>query len=110
MKKRGGGLHLYKTYMFRDKDPIIDVMRTAWEDEGETFAELNRRSNISTTTMRNWFGGVTRRPQFATVAAFVRGCGMEGISFTTDGSPRLLGRKRPPQLRVIIGGKKKRAA
>jgi hypothetical protein len=28
MAKKSGSLRLYKSYMFRDKDPVIDTLRT----------------------------------------------------------------------------------
>jgi transcriptional regulator with XRE-family HTH domain len=107
-KKSGGGLRLYKSYMFRDKDPIIDALRTAMADDGATYSEIHDRSGVSTVTQRNWFKGETRRPQFATVAAFARACGKEGVMFGPDGAPRLVGRQRP-HLRVVSGGGKRRA-
>lgn len=75
----------YATYRFKDKDPIIDRMRTAYADARANdpelrkagFAEVARRSGLSATTPVAWFDGDTRRPQFASVAAFARSIGYE---------------------------------
>lgn len=68
-------LRPYKTYLFRDKDPVIDVMRTMVQDSGESYRDINIKSNVSISTMRNWFHGATRRPQFATAQAVARSLG-----------------------------------
>lgn len=73
-KSEKKGLKLYQSYMFRDKDPVIDIMRTAIN--GEKFSAVSERSGVSATTLHNWFHGTTRRPQFATVQAVARVVGM----------------------------------
>lgn len=60
---------LYRTYSFIDKDPIIDVMRTLAQDSHKSYREISDESGVSSTTLRNWDLGKTRRPQFCTVAA-----------------------------------------
>ncbi len=69
---------LYKSYMFRDKDPVIDHLRTAMQDEDESNASVALRSGVSAATIRNWFEGDTRRPLFATIAAVARTMGDRG--------------------------------
>jgi len=76
MAKRGY-LKPYKTYLFREKDPIIDKTRTVVEDSGLSYAEIEEKSGVSTSTMYNWFHGNTRRPQFCTVNAVGGACGKE---------------------------------
>jgi transcriptional regulator with XRE-family HTH domain len=66
------GLRLYKSYSFREKDPCIDVLRTLVRDSGKTYAGVEDASGVTAQTLRNWFHGTTRRPQFATVAAVAR--------------------------------------
>jgi len=66
---------IYKNYMFRDKDPIIDQLRTAIEEEEMTYAEVSAASGVTVQTLYNWFTGPTKRPQFATVMAVARGIG-----------------------------------
>ena len=50
MAKRGA-MRLYKSYVFRDKDPIIDAMRTAFEDAGGSYAHISAKTNVSRSTM-----------------------------------------------------------
>ena len=75
--KNNGALRLYKSYSFRDKDPVIDVMRTIVERSGSTYTDVHNSSGVSEATLRNWFHGTTRRPQFATVNAVARALGHE---------------------------------
>lgn len=70
---------LYKTYLFKNKDPIIDVLRTViqlWAGiEGLTFskacARLAKGTGMSVSTFRHWFEGATISPRYANVAAVV---------------------------------------
>jgi hypothetical protein len=68
-------LRPYKTYLFRDKDPVVDIMRTIVQDSGDSYQTIRDNSGVSTGTLRNWFYGATRRPQFATVQAVARALG-----------------------------------
>lgn len=70
-----GHLKPYKSYVFRDKDPIIDKVRTAVADSKESYKAITAKSGVSTSAMRSWFHGKTRRPQFATVNAVLRAVG-----------------------------------
>jgi len=71
-------LKLYKSYMFVDrKDPIIDKVRTAMQDRGADYETVAADSDVSITTLRNWFEGDTCRPQYATVAAVLGGMGFD---------------------------------
>lgn len=99
----------YKGYNFVDKDPIIDRLRTAYQDalgrdNKLNFSELSRRSGLSAATPHNWFDGDTKRPQFATVVAFARAIdcdvalvrkgakGTEVVPVERKGSPMFNGR------------------
>ncbi len=75
MAKKSRTLIPYRTYMFKDKDPIIDQMRTIVQDSGMNATEISDASGVSTACMSGWFMGETRRPQFATVNAVARACG-----------------------------------
>jgi len=86
----------YKSYVFKDKDPIIDVLRTAVSDSKRKYSSIQADSGVSTATLYNWFHGATRRPQFCTVNAVARALGKE---------LRLMDRKSHAQLRVIKGGR-----
>jgi transcriptional regulator with XRE-family HTH domain len=68
-------LRLYRSYVFIDKDPVIDVIRTAMQDAKVKPAKVARDSGVSPTTLGNWFHGPTRRPQFSTVAAVANALG-----------------------------------
>ena len=72
-------LKLYKSYNFRTKDPAIDLLRTAIADTGVSYARIERDSGVTTTTLRNWFHGKTRRPQHATVMAVARAIGYDFV-------------------------------
>lgn len=67
----------YKTYRFINKDPIIDKLRTLKSDTGISAKEIERVSGLTAGTQNAWFKGGTRRPQHASVAAFVGACGYE---------------------------------
>ncbi len=71
-KANRGFLKPYKTYLFRDKDPVIDLLRTVKDDTKAKVAAMAHDSGVSTGTLYNWFSGKTRRPQFATVVAVAR--------------------------------------
>lgn len=73
----GGSLKLYKSYSFKDKDPIIDRLRTVIQDEAATYKEIHENSGVSATTLYNWFSGTTLRPQFASIMAVTRSLGYD---------------------------------
>lgn len=79
-KKRRGYISPYRNYVFVDKDPIIDLARTAVADSGKSLQRIHEGSNVSTTTLYNWFHGKTRRPQFATVASVLLECGVSEVN------------------------------
>lgn len=70
-----GAMRLYRSYMFKEKDPVIDRIRTIVEDEAIKQSNLSLISGVSSTTLHNWFEGETRRPQYATVAAVTTALG-----------------------------------
>ncbi len=78
-KKVTNGRGFYRTYQFRDHDPIIDLVRTSVADSELSKAEINRQSGVSTTSLHNWLSGKTRRPQFCTVAAVLGSTGIHSI-------------------------------
>jgi hypothetical protein len=74
---------VYKSYVFKDKDPVIDELRTLAEDYfGEKVSAKNLKG-IATAggptvqTMKQWFFGKTRRPSSASVEAAGRSIGFE---------------------------------
>lgn len=89
MAKRG--FIKYRSYHFIDKDPVIDALRTAVSGSKKSYRQLHEESDVSVSTIRNWFHGKTRRPQFATVAAVLRATGKKGVMFAhNSGTPRLV--------------------
>jgi AraC-like DNA-binding protein len=68
---------IYHTYNFIEKDPVIDLLRTRMECMHMTMKELASRSGVSESTLKGWFSGSTRRPQFATCQAVARALGAD---------------------------------
>jgi len=66
---------VYRTYSFKDKDPVIDELRTLVENSDGTQYDAADRANLSHKTVDGWFFGATRRPQSASVEAFGRALG-----------------------------------
>lgn len=73
-KKKITELRHYRSYMFKDKDPAIDIVRKIVPSNG-TYMHIAEKSGVSQSTMRNWFRGKTKRPQFATLQAVARAMG-----------------------------------
>jgi hypothetical protein len=67
----------YKSYSFVDKDPIIDEIRTIYEDSGVNYKWIEQESGVTSNTLHNWFGGKTKRPQAATINAVLRALGWQ---------------------------------
>jgi hypothetical protein len=85
-KPNGGGrLPLYKSYVFKDKDPAIDELRTVVEDHyghrmtGHDLTDITNDGGPSTSCMRAWFFGETRRPTNATLEAAGRAMGYRRV-------------------------------
>lgn len=77
MAKKSRVPQVYRSYRFIDKDPVIDRVRTAVQESGLSYQDIHNSEGISTTTLYNWFNGPTRRPQFCTVMAALRACGVD---------------------------------
>ena len=79
-------MRIYKSYVFRTKDPAIDAIRTVVQDYygkrniGKTeYKEIEEKGGPSWSTVRQWFDGKTRRPQNATLEAAGRALGYERV-------------------------------
>ena len=83
------GFLRYKAYAFVDKDPIIDVIRTIKRDTGMKDSEITEMGGPAASTLKGWFGGRTRRPQFATVAAAASAMGVTNLPLTSDGRKKM---------------------
>jgi hypothetical protein len=75
-------MKLYRSYMFRSKDPVIDQLRTALQDKlGRQFSyadlkQIEDDGGPTATCMASWFTGPTKRPQNATIEAAGRALGL----------------------------------
>jgi transcriptional regulator with XRE-family HTH domain len=65
----------YKSYNFVDKDPIIDEIRTVYQQSGVNYKWLEDNSGVTAQTLSNWFTGKTKKPQAATINAVLRSLG-----------------------------------
>jgi transcriptional regulator with XRE-family HTH domain len=70
---------LYKSYAFKDKDPVIDRLRTMIQKEGMSYSEVSEASGVSVQTFYNWFDGATKKPQWATVCAVAYALGYKAV-------------------------------
>jgi hypothetical protein len=68
-------VHLYRTYNWIDKDPIIDAVRTVVQDEKLKSSAVHNISGVSATTLESWFSGHVRKPQNATLTAVTSALG-----------------------------------
>jgi len=69
-------LHIYRTYRWIDKDPIIDAVKTVVKtDEHLKNHHVHQISGVATATLDNWFEGNTRRPQNSTLTAVTSALG-----------------------------------
>jgi hypothetical protein len=79
-------LRLYKSYMFRDKDPAIDELRTVIQRannqnrlDHKALAQITEEGGPTVSCMRAWFFGVTKRPTNATLEAAGRAIGYQRV-------------------------------
>ena len=89
MKKKKANGHgrmpLYKSYVFKDKDPAIDELRTLVEKHfghrvnNSALATITDDGGPSTNCMRAWFFGATLRPTNPTIEAAGRAMGYHRV-------------------------------
>jgi hypothetical protein len=60
-----GPLNLGASYNFVEKKPVIDEMRTLIDHD--EYRTVSNDTNVSVTTLRNWFSGKTISPRTVTV-------------------------------------------
>lgn len=82
--QRTGQLKLYRSYMFRNRDPVIDELRTivneAYGRVGyKAYKDIEANGGPTVTCLHNWFEGDTKRPQSATVEAAGRAMGYRRV-------------------------------
>jgi len=59
------------------------------DDTGMSMKEISDKSNVTPGTIRNWFGGKTKRPIFATAAAVAVAMGFDSIPITSASRKKL---------------------
>lgn len=75
----------YKAYLFRDKEPVIDMTRTMLEDvfgrrvDHKMLAVVEKAGGPTVGCMSGWFFGKTCRPQNQTVEATGRAVGYQRV-------------------------------
>lgn len=74
----------YGAYLFRDKDPSIDLLRTQLQRSNgggpitsKMLRKLAANGGPTTSCMAAWFFGKTQRPQNATIEAAGRAAGFK---------------------------------
>lgn len=72
-----GRLWLTRSYNFIDKDPEIDVFRTMYQKQRVKESDLAVLAGLSLNTVKNMFGGQTRRPLHATFGKLAGAMGCE---------------------------------
>jgi hypothetical protein len=83
MKRKSNGHALYKAYIFKDRDPVIDELHAMAEKHfghtigGRDIAQINRDGGPSTGCIRAWFSNKTKRPRNDTIEAAGRAMGYE---------------------------------
>ena len=90
-KKSNNGFIRYTTYNFIEKDPVIDVLRTMKKDAEMTDTDISVKSKVAVSTLKGWFGGKTKRPRFATVAAAALAMGHDSVPVTPAARAKLKG-------------------
>ena len=98
-----GSLNLYSSYNFIDKDPVIDLMRTVSEKQEIGIPRIAAQSGVSEGTIRNWFYGKTKKPQFATVAAVMAAMGYRVDWRRQEGAAILSAREMMDRVIKTIG-------
>jgi len=80
----GGGryeradLKSVSAYRWLEHDPVRDEVVALIEESGMSLEAISRKSGgVSTTTLRRWINGATRRPQNVTLDFVLRGLGYE---------------------------------
>jgi len=87
-------MKIYQSYVFRKKDPCISELQTIIEDEVGDRIKRHHLKRIeedggpSSSAMRSWFFGTTRRPQSATLEAAGRAVGHKRVWVKMNGTTK----------------------
>jgi hypothetical protein len=98
---------LTRSYNFIDKDPEIDKFRTIWQKEHIKESDLAVLSGLSVSTVKNMFGGQTRRPAHTTFGKMAAAMGYE-YGLQREAKPNY--EKEIPQARIEYREHKKKLA
>lgn len=82
-------LPTWKSYLFREKDPIMDAVATARSDANMSYVEIEKAGGPKAATLRNWEHGTVQRPQFGSISAAIISVGGNGVVYGKDGRPRI---------------------
>lgn len=74
-----GYLKPYKAYPFRTKDPVIDELRTMYQDSGRRLDDICDAAGLAHGTPIGWFKKGVRRPQNASIETFGRALGKRRV-------------------------------
>jgi len=80
MAKTPRKFSVYRTYPFKERDPILDRFEAALAESDMTYGDIHDISGVSVGTLGNWRRkkqGGTRRPQYCTVMATFRAMGID---------------------------------
>lgn len=79
-KKKNSG-RVYGSYLFKDKEPVIDETRTLFENvfgeriNNRMLAKIEKDGGPTVSCMRGWFFGEIKKPQNVTIEAAGRAVG-----------------------------------
>lgn len=90
----------YKYYLFKDKNPIIDRLRTILKDFGWSYQKLAEETGLSYGCVWGLFEGATIDPRHSTAARIALAFGRADMA---------LAEEIKPKLKSITGGKKSAA-
>jgi predicted transcriptional regulator len=91
-----------KDYRRIDKDPVIDLIRTAFQQTKADINAVAEKAFVRPQTIRNWLNGDTKRPWNITADCVLSVLGVSrNPVWTATGQPVLSNK----QLKLIQGGK-----
>jgi len=82
--KKTSRLRLYKAYVVRGKDPVIDEIKNIIENQvgdlsSTSLRDVQKSGGPAASTLRSWLFGKTRRPNNTTVEAAGRALGFKRV-------------------------------
>jgi len=106
-RRTGGNRHapLYKSYVFKDRDPIMDAFDALREDAKMSYTKIHEQGGPTVSTLHAWSHGKVKRPQHATIAAAASAIGATGVMFNS-GRPYFITSVVKPSLRLVVGTKR----